>query len=52
MKMSMNSTNSRGCNFTVSLKGIKCLRVGKVFLRVLFSQHLSFGAANIDPEAG
>lgn len=51
-KMSINTTNNRGCYFTVSLKGIKCLRVGRIFLRVLFSQHLCFGAANIDLETG
>jgi len=49
-KMSVNSTNNRGFYFTVLLKGIKCLRVVRVFLRVLFQQHLCFGAQKIDLE--
>lgn len=51
-KMSTRSTNNRCYYFTVSVKWIKCLGVGRVFLRVLFSQHLCFGAANIDLETG
>lgn len=51
-KMAMNSTKNRGCYFTVLLKGTKCLRVPRVLLRVLFSQHLCFGAATTDLETG